>query len=276
MISRPPPRTADAQWISDRILLGSSLRNGQGGSATERLRELVDVHGLTHILDCRSEAHDRYLVEDHAPEVVYLRCPLPEDPSQDLDDWFRQGVNAATTVLEDPASTLLVHCSNGQTRGPSMAFAILLAQGRPAADALTTIVTARRTARVEYASLALSWHLRRSSATPEERERALRDLSVARRTRPRHGNEDAEGRASRRGKQSNLPGGPTTCLSSAGSVLVTAVRADDGDRIPGRLGPERPTAPRALVHLGVLACPRARGLHCRHSLPLQTGLFPQG
>lgn len=184
MSTRLPPRLADAQWISDRILLGASLRNGRGRSATDRLRELVDDHGLTHILDCRSEAHDRYLVEDHAPEVVYLRCPLPEDPSQDLDDWFSKGVDAATTELADPAAILLVHCSNGQTRGPSMAFAILVSQGCPPAAALRSILSAHRAARADYANLALSWHLRRSGATPEHRDQALADLYVARRALP--------------------------------------------------------------------------------------------
>lgn len=174
-----PPKLADAQWISDRILLGGSLRKGHGDSATERLRVLVDVQGLTHILDCRSEAHDRYLVEGQAPEVAYLRCPLPEDPSEDLDNWFTRGVDAATASLSDPAATLLVHCSNGQTRSPSMAFAILLSQGRPPGDALRAILTARRTARADYANLALSWNLRRSGATPEDRDTAFAEVAEA-------------------------------------------------------------------------------------------------
>lgn len=175
------PRLADASWLTDRILIGASLRQGEG-TATQRLAELVTDHGLTHILDCRSEAHDRYLIEDHAPGVQYMRCGLPDDGDAASDQWFARGLAMATDALAEPDAVLLIHCSNGQTRGPSMAFAVLLDMGQDPVDALRAVLRARPVARAEYANLALSWYLRRDGA-----DEATRDAATARLARAREG-----------------------------------------------------------------------------------------
>jgi protein-tyrosine phosphatase len=61
--------------------------------------------------------------------------------------------------------TVLTHCHMGVNRGPSLGFAVLLAQGWDPVEALDTIRTARPIAWVAYAEDALRWH--HGEASPE-------------------------------------------------------------------------------------------------------------
>ncbi|MGA1289416.1 MAG: hypothetical protein ACO3ZK_18115, partial [Rubrivivax sp.] len=82
-------------------------------------------------------------------------------------EWFDAGVKLALESLQDPAAHLVVHCHMGINRGPSMALALLLAQGRDVIEALDAIRAARPLAAVIYAPDALAWwHARRG--TPGE------------------------------------------------------------------------------------------------------------
>ena len=53
----------------------------------------------------------------------------------------------------------------GINRGPSLAYAVLLAQGWDPIDALDAIRTARPIAAMGYAEDALAWHHRRTGAS---------------------------------------------------------------------------------------------------------------
>ena len=53
---------------------------------------------------------------------------------------------------------MLAHCHMGINRGPSMGFAILLALGWDAEEALDAIHAARPIAFIAYAEDALRWH----------------------------------------------------------------------------------------------------------------------
>ena len=66
-------------------------------------------------------------------------------------------MQAAVEALNDPDAVVLVHCHMGVNRGPSMAYAILLALGWDAVEALNAIRAARPIAGVIYAGNALSW-----------------------------------------------------------------------------------------------------------------------
>jgi hypothetical protein len=58
----------------------------------------------------------------------------------------------------------------GVNRGPSLGFAVLLAQGWDPVDALDAIRGARPIAWVAYAEDALRWHHERNSVSGQERE----------------------------------------------------------------------------------------------------------
>lgn len=88
-----------------------------------------------------------------------------DDAGQQVPDaWFDAGVDWVVDALDD-GGTVLTHCHMGINRGPSLGFAVLLAQGVDAVDALDLIRAARPVAFVAYADDALRWHHgRRGSA----------------------------------------------------------------------------------------------------------------
>lgn len=174
--SLPQPLWANANRVTETLMVGGSLRSGGADPATV-LRELRS-HGLTHILDCRSENSDADLIAAYAPEVFYHRVSQ-DDPHE----WFDSGVDFARQALSQPGAVILAHCSLGQTRGPSMGYAVLLDQGHEPGDALRMIVSARPQAGVGYAEAALRWHLDRTGASPQERTLAAASLESARRER---------------------------------------------------------------------------------------------
>ena len=70
------------------------------------------------------------------------------------------GVTAALQSLADPDRTVMVHCHMGVNRGPSMAFAAMIATGWDPVEALTAIRAARPVAVVLYAEDAVRWAFR--------------------------------------------------------------------------------------------------------------------
>lgn len=73
------------------------------------------------------------------------------------DSWFETGVGAAVGALAGPEGGVLAHCHAGINRGPSMAYAILLATGEDPVRALEAIRRARPVAGIAYSLDALDW-----------------------------------------------------------------------------------------------------------------------
>ena len=80
-----------------------------------------------------------------------------------------------------PDAVVLVHCHMGVNRGPSMAYAILLALGWDAVEALNAISAARPIAGVIYAGNALSWWHRTNGSSQLTFEREVAPHGVSRR-----------------------------------------------------------------------------------------------
>ena len=153
--------------ITDQIATGGDLPLHLGAAAMlADLREIQDS-GVTHILDNRLEWSDEQFVARHAPGVTYLHNGQDDIGQRMPDSWFDRGVAFALEAMRDPACVVLAHCHMGINRGPSMAYAILLAQGRDPVDALTAIRAARPIAAIAYAGDALDWWHRRSGADLE-------------------------------------------------------------------------------------------------------------
>ncbi len=180
----PPPPThrqpaiANANRVTDFLLVGASVRSGLGDPG----RALADLrsHGVTHILDCRNEASDAALIARLDPAMVYKNVGTDDEADGTADRWFDIGVGFARDALADPEHVLFVHCALGQARGPSMGYAVLLDRGYDPGVALALITSARPMARVGYAEHALSWHLDQIGATPAQRQAAQDRLRSAR------------------------------------------------------------------------------------------------
>lgn len=166
---------ANISRITDRIWTGGDLPFQRGPDAMLADLHLIQAAGITHIIDNRLECSDEDFVAKHAPSITYL-WNGQDDAGQAMPDaWFEDGVSAALEALATPDGAVLAHCHMGINRGPSMAFAILLASGWGSVDALDAIRAARPIAGISYSGDALDWWLRVSGAGEAvcRRERAV-------------------------------------------------------------------------------------------------------
>lgn len=126
--------------------------------------------GITHIADLRQEWSDAELVADHAPQIGYLHHPVEDAGQRIRGEYFQELTDWAHAALADPRAKLLVHCHAGVNRGPSGAFAVLLAQRWDVGPALDAIRVARPIAWIDYADDAIEWHF--AAAEPGDRTAA--------------------------------------------------------------------------------------------------------
>lgn len=150
--------------MTPRLLVGGDL-DYDHDHATTQLAELVAV-GVTHIVDVRIEYNDEAFVRSLAPKLVYLHHGVDDAGQRIPAGWFDIGVDFALAALDgDPDAVVLSHCHLGINRGPSLGFAVLLAQGWDPIDALDAIRGARPIAFVAYAEDALRWYHARCGST---------------------------------------------------------------------------------------------------------------
>jgi dual specificity phosphatase 3 len=155
---------ANISRVAGRIWTGGDLPSHLGGAAM--LADLAEYQrvGITHILDNRIECSDEAFVEAHAPKMDYFWNGQDDAGQAMPDEWFWDGVDFALEALKDPDAQVLAHCHMGINRGPSMAFAILLATGMEPVAALDSIRRSRPIAAVSYADDALDWWHRMTGA----------------------------------------------------------------------------------------------------------------
>jgi dual specificity phosphatase 3 len=171
----PTLSTADASFVTARLLVGGDLDTTDDELATRQLRELVEA-GVTHVVDVRIEWNDERWVAQAAPQIAYLHHGMDDAGQRVPAAWFDAGVAWALEALEQ-GGTVLTHCHMGINRGPSLGFAVLLAQGWDPIEALDAIRAARPIAWIAYAEDALRWHHERRSSTDEELGRDRRRVA---------------------------------------------------------------------------------------------------
>ena len=155
---------ANISRVTDRVWTGGD----RGGQSMHGWLAQLESVGITHVIDCRPEGtRDQRTAQTHAPGIGYLLNGQDDNGQKMPDSWFDTGVDFALKALADPGAQVLAHCHMGINRGPSMALAILLAQGMDADTALAAIRTARPAAQAAYADDAIAWWHRR---TPTEGE----------------------------------------------------------------------------------------------------------
>jgi dual specificity phosphatase 3 len=169
---------ANISKVAGRVWTGGDLPYDAGLAAMRAELAQIRAAGITAIIDNRLECSDEEFVAAHAPEIGYL-WNGQDDAGQVMPDvWFDDGVAFALQALAaDPDAQVLAHCHMGINRGPSMAFAILLATGADPVAALTAIRQARPIAAISYSGDALAWW-HRTTRTPAATARA-QHLEVA-------------------------------------------------------------------------------------------------
>lgn len=154
----------DFDFATGRVATGADLPY-DNEAAADRLAAWTAA-GITHVIDNRIEANDEAFVALLAPEVAYLHNPTDDAGQRMADAWFDRGVAFALDALAQPGTKVLSHCHMGINRGPSLAYAILLATGCDPVEALDALRRARPVANAWYAEDALDWWHRRTG-TPE-------------------------------------------------------------------------------------------------------------
>jgi hypothetical protein len=166
---------ANADFVTDRLLVGGDLDVFDAELAGRQLAELVDA-GVTHVVDCRFELDD---AESWAqvPGVSYRRFPVDDAGQRIPPAWFEQAVTHVLEAMRSDGSVVLTHCHMGVNRGPSLGFAVLLGLGWDPVDAIDAIRSVRDIANVYYAEDALEWHHQRTRASREQRRSDQRRLA---------------------------------------------------------------------------------------------------
>jgi len=160
--------TANAHFVTDRLVVGGDLETSDTDLALAQLQELVAA-GVTHMLDTRAERSDQAVVAEHAPEVAYLHLGVDDDGQGKPSAWFDVAVAWLDEAMASPNTVALVHCHMGVNRSPSLAFAYLLHSGMGIRAALDAIRSARSIAVIDYADAALTWHHQRTGASASRR-----------------------------------------------------------------------------------------------------------
>jgi dual specificity phosphatase 3 len=169
MSALPVLHAANADFVTPQLLVGGDFDYQSDELAGRQLAELVEA-GLTHIVDVRVEWSDEDFVRQREPRIEYLHHGVDDVGQVVPASWFDRGVGYALKAIKR-GGVVLTHCHMGINRGPSLGFAVLLAEGWDPVLALHTIRTARPIAFVAYAEDALAWWHQDPARLEEELER---------------------------------------------------------------------------------------------------------
>ena len=174
------------------------------------------AEGIDGIVDVRIEWDDQDRVKQRHPHVNYIWNGVDDAGGQQAFDWFDFTVDQTLKHLQNPDSKVVVHCHMGINRGPSMAFAILLALGWKPIDALNAIRHAsncrHHLRRLSTSLVARAQRQRRGG--PGGRPREALPLAVRQQHQSRHavGRESYSARRGRRLKLQVRIGSPMAAI----------------------------------------------------------------
>ncbi|MDF2916584.1 MAG: dual specificity protein phosphatase family protein [Microbacterium sp.] len=153
--------------ITDSLWIGGQLHATTASIAQRQLEELCNA-GIDAIIDCRFERDDADWVTATKPQIDYLHVGVEDSGQRMPATWFDDGSEYAQEQI-DQGHVVLAHCQAGINRGPSMGFAILLAQGWEVVEALNHVRQTRPIARIGYAEDAVDWWFRKVGAPTNDR-----------------------------------------------------------------------------------------------------------
>jgi dual specificity phosphatase 3 len=165
IMNNPSLSSANAHFVTEFLAVGGDLHYDRE-RASEQAFELVEVGGITHVLDVRLEAVEP--LWEHFPQVNYQWDGIDDAGQKVPGSWFDHITTWASDAI-DAGGVVLTHCHMGINRGPSAGFAVLLRRGWDPIDALDAVRDARSIAVIAYAEDALEWHLERTETSATER-----------------------------------------------------------------------------------------------------------
>jgi protein-tyrosine phosphatase len=141
---------ADFNFVTTRLATGAAITGSVDVLA-------LAAAGITHVIDCRDDFDDTPLLASHAA-ISYLWNGMPDDgdPATHGDAWFGKSLAFALPALSSPHTKVYCHCAAGVNRGPSTAFAIMLASGFTPSDAESIIRAARPVVGLAYKTEAIA------------------------------------------------------------------------------------------------------------------------
>ena len=158
---------ANLDFVTPQLAVGGDLSSIDDALAGQQFAEIVEL-GITHIVDVRLEWSDLDTFAERAPDIGYLHHGMDDAGQAVPAEWFERAVSwIEAAYAQDPDAVVLTHCHMGINRGPSLGFAVLLAQGWDPVEAIAAIRAARPQANVWYAADALRWHHQRTGVDAE-------------------------------------------------------------------------------------------------------------
>ena len=163
MHTLPNAEFANLHFVTPTLAIGGDINADDDDLAGMQFAEICSL-GITHIVDVRVEHSDEDVFTHAAPHIGYLHHGMDDAGQAVPPEWFERAVSWIESA--GPEAVVLTHCHMGINRGPSLGFAVLLAQGWNPVDAIAGIRAARPCANVWYAADALTWHQQRISVAP--------------------------------------------------------------------------------------------------------------
>jgi protein-tyrosine phosphatase len=111
----------DWNWCSTRVATGAAINSPSDVS------ELIEA-GVTAVVDTRAEFTNVDIFRT-MPGLTYLWHPTNDDGQPKGVVYWDQLLTFALILLARPRARISCHCGAGVNRGPSAAFAVLVAQG---------------------------------------------------------------------------------------------------------------------------------------------------
>jgi hypothetical protein len=131
---------ADFSKIHERLYCGGQINDGND------IQQLIAA-GITHIINAQIE---RDIIGLIPKGLWYLWCPTADDGEHPKPvDWFRSAIDFALPAILI-RGRVLAQCGAGNNRGPSLAYAILRAQGLGAEAAMVMLKAGRPQVGVGY------------------------------------------------------------------------------------------------------------------------------
>ena len=124
----PLPDTLNMSWVTHHLAVGGRIR-------PEDMHAL-NLLGVTHVIDTRSEYHDdeEALAKEHI-ELLYL--PTPDTYPLTVEQ-LKQGASWANERIRE-GGHVLIHCEHGVGRSVILTCATLMQDGMSARDALKLV-----------------------------------------------------------------------------------------------------------------------------------------
>ena len=163
MHTLPAAEFANLHFVTPTLAVGGDISAHDDELAVMQFTEICSL-GITHVVDVRLEWSDLDAFAQSAPDIGYLHHGMDDAGQAVPYDWFERAVSWVEAA--GPEAVVLAHCHMGIKRGPSLGFALLLAQGWDPVEAISTIRHARPCANVWYAADALAWHQERTGLDP--------------------------------------------------------------------------------------------------------------